>query len=136
MYHSRVIKSNCFFAKAGSIIARGIQWKAVSQLRARTIQISQLSGLRTTVETHVANQGYSHLSGIDRMSLMYMCFQSYNITISLAVIKFLFEDHAHLVSDPLSPRRRCRLTGVSLDPLFLDELVVLLGPVRISAVNI
>lgn len=32
MYHSRVIRSSCFLAKDGSIMASGMQWKAVSQL--------------------------------------------------------------------------------------------------------
>lgn len=30
MYHSRVIKSSCFLANAGSTMAKGIAWKAVS----------------------------------------------------------------------------------------------------------
>src|SRR5690606_35144570 len=51
-YHSLLNKSSCFLAKSGSIMASTMQWKAVS---------------------HVANQGYSHESGMDRISSQYMC---------------------------------------------------------------
>jgi hypothetical protein len=37
MYHSRVIRSSCFFENAGSIIASGMQWKAVSQAAERRV---------------------------------------------------------------------------------------------------
>lgn len=69
MYHSRVMRSSCFFAKLGSTMARGMQWKAVSHLKVSQVPYMILS-------THVANHGYSHLSGMDRMSLIYMCFHS------------------------------------------------------------
>src|SRR4051812_7427339 len=32
--------------------------------------------LKLLGRAHVANHGYSHLSGMERMSLMYMCFHS------------------------------------------------------------
>src|SRR5439155_1209136 len=47
IYHSRRKRLSCFFAKCGSIFENGIMWKARS---------------------HAANQGYSHLSGIEMMS--------------------------------------------------------------------
>ena len=72
MYHSRVRRSSCFLANAGSTTANGIQWNAVS---------------------HAAKNGYSHLnqivrkltatsmvrtrlSGMERMSATCMCGQS------------------------------------------------------------
>src|SRR5881392_822388 len=47
MYHSRKKRLSCFLAKCGSIFENGTMWKARS---------------------HAANQGYSHLSGIEMMS--------------------------------------------------------------------
>lgn len=49
IYHSRVRRSNCFLANSGSTIANGMQWEAVS---------------------HAAKNGYSHESGMERMSSM------------------------------------------------------------------
>ena len=49
MYHSRVSSTSWFLAKSGSIVASGMQWNAKS---------------------HAAYQGYSHLSGIERMSAL------------------------------------------------------------------
>ena len=59
MYHSLVRRSNCFFANSGSIMAKGMQWKAVS---------------------HAAKNGYSQLSGIERTSSRYKCFQFWFLT--------------------------------------------------------
>lgn len=52
-YHSLVNRSICFFAKSGSIIASGMQWNAESQ---------------------AAKKGYSHESGMDRISSICKCF--------------------------------------------------------------
>ena len=49
LYHSRVRRSNFFLVDSGSTIAYGMQWKAVS---------------------HAAKNGYSHESGMERMSSM------------------------------------------------------------------
>lgn len=47
IYHSRTSNFSCCFANAGSTIANGMQWNAVS---------------------HAAKNGYSHLSGMERIS--------------------------------------------------------------------
>jgi hypothetical protein len=73
---------------------------------------------------HVANHGYSHLSGIDKMSLMYMCFHSY----SSALILTRLRPRSYPVSDPFTLRRGRRLSRISIHPLFLNVLVVLLVP--------
>src|SRR5204862_682105 len=52
MYHSRSISINCSFANSESTRARGTQWNARS---------------------HAAYHGYSHLSGIEITSALYMC---------------------------------------------------------------
>ena len=72
----------------------------------------------------MANQGYSHLSGMDRMSLMYMCFHSCNRQ-HTSPYAYVTTD---LVPVPFTLRGWWRLSWISLDPLFLDVLVVLLGP--------
>ena len=55
MYHSRSKRLSCCLANAGSSLASGIMWKARSQ---------------------AANQGYSHLSGIEITSRLNRCRQS------------------------------------------------------------
>src|SRR5690349_10490813 len=55
MYHSLVNNTSCAFANSGSIIAKGIVWKARS---------------------HAAYHGYSHLSGIEITSALLRCIHS------------------------------------------------------------
>ena len=121
MYHSRVSKSSCFLANAGSTTANGIQWNAVSH--AAKNGYSHLN--QTVRKLKVADVIATRLSGMERMSAAYMCGQSCN-NCQCRVLTYMRS--SHLVSDILAFVGRWWLKRVSVKPLLLDELVVLLRP--------
>ena len=79
---------SCSLANYGSTRANGIMWNARS---------------------HAANQGYSHLSGMEMTSRLNRCRQSWLRPFLRAV-------------------RRRRLVGVAVEPVLDDVVVELLGP--------
>lgn len=106
MYHSRVRRSSCFFANAGSIMASGIQWNAVS---------------------HAAKKGYCREAR--SMSIAFNSRKTAHLPLvghrqDIGYMKMF----PLLVSDPLALRRRGWLRWIAIEPFGLDELVVLLRP--------